>query len=419
MAYDLESVRRSFPALRSEAVFFDGPGGTQICQPAIDRMTEYLIETNANHGGAFATSQSSDATIHSARLAMADFFNAGHPDEIVFGPNMTSLTLAVSRSLARTLAPSDEIIVTRLDHDANIAPWHHAAEAAGCTVRTVDFDVEDCTLDLAGLKAAVNENTALVAVGLASNAVGTINPVAEIVEAAQKVGALTYVDAVQYAPHRAIDVQELNCDFLVASAYKFFGPHLGVLYGKRTHLEALPAFKVRPAPDRPPGKFETGTQNHEGIAGLLGAVEYLAALGRSEGATFLPALEDRYSGRRLDLAAALALIEDYERDLTRALLDGLTSLPGIRIYGLIEESNLGQRVPTVSFRIEGVAPARAAEFLGDLGIYLWHGNFYALAVTERLGLEEMGGLIRVGLVHYNSHEEIESLLDGLRALGAG
>lgn len=419
MPYDLESVRRSFPALRSGAVYFDGPGGTQICQPAIDRMNQYLVETNANHGGAFATSQASDATIEAARLAMADFFNAKESEEIVFGPNMTSLTLAISRSLAQTLSASDEIVVTRLDHDANIAPWHHAARTAGCQLRTIDFDVEDCTLDLRGLKGALNDNTALVAVGLASNAVGTINPVAEIIESAKQVGALTYVDAVQYAPHRAIDVQALDCDFLVASAYKFFGPHVGVLHGKRDRLEALPAFKVRPAPDQPPGKFETGTQNHEGIAGVLGAVEYLAELGRSQGAPFLSQLEGQYSGRRLDLKAALALIEQYEAGLTRALLEGLESLPGIRIYGLTERDRLPLRVPTVSFRVEGIEPARVASRLGEVGIYLWHGNFYALAVTERLGVEEEGGLIRVGLVHYNSHQEIDRFLDGMQVVQAG
>lgn len=419
MALDVQRVRRSFPALTSDTAFLDNPGGTQICRPALDRIRQYLTETNANHGGAFATSQASDALINSARGAAADFLGARRPHEIVFGPNMTSLTLNLSRSLARTLTPEDEIIVTRLDHDANISPWLHVAEAIGCRVHWVDFDVEDCTLDLNSFHGALNENTALVAVGYASNAVGTVNPVRELVEASHEVGALCYVDAVQLAPHSPIDVQELGADFLVFSAYKVFGPHIGVLYGRHDLLDALPAFKVRPAPERPPGKFETGTQNHEGIAGLLGALEYLAELGREYGGDQLPGLKDKYSGQALDLRAGMSAIEEYERGLSDRLLTGLGEIRGLRLFGHSDSGDLHRRVPTVSFRLGDLKPRRVAELLGELGIYVWDGNFYALAVTERLGLEEKGGLVRVGLVHYNTAGEVDRLLDGLTAVQAG
>lgn len=415
MTFDVEPTRASFPALSSEAVFFDNPGGTQIVDQALTRMQRYLVETNANHGGAFATSLASDALVAQARSAMADFLIADRPEEIVFGANMTSLTLALSRSLAQELRQGDEIIVTRLDHDGNIAPWLHAAQASGAEVRWVDFDVEDCTLDMESFERALSDRTRLVAVGAASNAVGTVNPIADIAAAAHDAGALCFVDAVQYAPHRPIDVQSLGCDFLAISAYKFFGPHVGVLYGRYEQLDRLPAFKVRPAPEQPPGKWETGTGNFEGIAGVLGALEYLAELGRREGGPFVELLSTHYQGRQLDLKLGLTAIEAYERDLTRQLLDALKSIPKLRLYGLESESDLERRVPTVGFRLADMPPRRVAELLGELGVYVWDGNFYALAVTERLGLEQQGGLVRVGLVHYNTVAEIKQLHDGLRA----
>lgn len=419
MPFELEYVRNQFPSLQSDAVFFDNPGGTQIAKPALDRVNAYLMETNANHGGAFPTSQASDAILDSARAAMADFLNASSPDEIVFGPNMTTLTLGVSRAIGRTLSDGDELVVTRLDHDANISPWLLAAEDAGATVRWVDFDVESCTLDMDSFAQAINDHTRLVAVGYASNAVGTINPVEEVIEMAHAVGALCFVDAVQYAPHRAIDVQALDCDFLAVSAYKFFGPHVGALFGKRALLESLPAYKVRPAPNQPPGKFETGTQNHEGIAGTLGAIEYLAALGRRVGSPPSDQLEVEASGRRRDLLAAMRAIQAHERQLTAELLEALAGIPQAHVYGLTDFADLDRRVPTVSFRLPAAAPREAAAFLGDLGVYVWDGNFYALAVTERLGVEQSGGLIRVGLAHYNRVDEITRLANGLRAFLAG
>jgi cysteine desulfurase family protein (TIGR01976 family) len=414
MPLDVPALRRQFPSLQSGTIFFDNPGGTQVPQIVIDRMVHYFLEANANHGGAFRTSQSSDAIIDEARLALADLLNASRPEEIVFGPNMTSLTLALSRSLASELTEGDEIIVTRLDHDANIAPWMQIAEARGATLRWLDFDVEDCTLRQDQFDDLLTDRTRIVAFGYASNAVGTINPVKTMVAKAQAFGALTFIDAVQYAPHGPIDVQDLGCDFLVASAYKFFGPHLGVLYGKHEHLDRLRAYKVRPAPNEPPGKFETGTQNHEGIAGALGAVEYLASIGEKY-ADRVQSL-DQYESRCLQLKGAMQAISNHEVALSQALIDTLQRVPGIHIWGITDSGGLDQRVPTISFTMEGLRPRQIAEKLAEAGINAWDGNYYALAVTERLGLESSGGMLRIGLVHYNTPEEIDRLGEVLPAL---
>jgi len=414
MKIDLSPYRAHFPALAGGAVYFDNPGGTQVPQQTIDRMVNYLIETNANHEGAFPTSQASDVMIDESRQALADFLNADLPQEIIFGPNMTSLAFKLSRSLAGEFTPQDEFIVTRLDHDANIAPWMIIAAERGCKVHWLDFDVEDCTLRLDQYESLLNERTKFVAVGYASNAVGTINPVRHMVKLAHEVGAMCFVDAVQYAPHGLIDVQDLDCDFLAVSAYKFFGPHIGVLYGKQDHLERLQAYKVRPAPSEPPGKFETGTQNHEGIAGALGALEYLAALGEGHQGE-----RDNPTHRQPRFAYAMAAIQSYESQLTRTLIETLSAIPGVRIWGITEEGDLDRRVPTVSFTLEGWHPRDIAAALGKRGIYVWDGNYYALAVTERLGLEEHGGMVRVGLVHYNTTAEIAKLGNALEDITAG
>ncbi|HSB90662.1 MAG TPA: cysteine desulfurase-like protein [Anaerolineales bacterium] len=407
MTLDPTRVRRQFPALAAEAVYFDNPGGTQVPQRVVERISNYLTTTNANSGGAFATSRASDAVVEEARLAVASFLGASRPEEIIFGPNMTTLTFNLSRALGRRLLPGDEIIVTHLDHDANISPWLLLAEDRGCIVHWLDFDVEDCTLRLEQFDRLLSSRTRLVAVGYASNAVGTVNPVAEVVRRAHQAGALCFVDAVQYAPHRLIDVRALDCDFLAVSAYKFFGPHLGALYGKFEHLARLRAYKVRPASDEPPGKFETGTPAFENIAGTLGALEYLASLA---GAT---------SPERPALANAMEAIHAYERTLTLALLERLGGVPGVHIFGLTEPDRVDERVPTVSFTLEGRSPREVAEALAQAGIYVWDGNFYALAVTERLGLEAHGGLVRVGLAHYNTVEEIERFDAVLRKVAAG
>ncbi|MGB9800715.1 MAG: cysteine desulfurase-like protein, partial [Thermanaerothrix sp.] len=397
-------------------IYFDNPGGTQITQMALDRMVHYLTLHNANHGGAFATSRESDAVLEMAHQAVADWLNAARADEIVFGANMTTLTLHLSRSIARTWQPGDTIVVTRLDHDANISPWVLAAQDRGCRVRWVDFHPEDGTLDLDDLARALEEKPRLVAVGYASNALGTINPVAKIVRMAHAVGAWVYVDAVQYAAHGPIDVQALGCDFLVCSAYKFFGPHVGVLYGRYDHLQALSAYKVRPAPTDPPGKFETGTQNHEGIAGVLGALEYLEWVGRTFGAAVDQPTLAVYGGRRRTFKQAMLAIQAYEANLSRALLDVLEATPGVTVYGLRDRTRLAERVPTVSFTLAGWSPRAVATALDQAGIYVWDGNFYALAVTERLGLEGKGGLVRVGPVHYNTPDEVQRLGDALARL---
>ncbi|MGC8855560.1 MAG: cysteine desulfurase-like protein [Anaerolineae bacterium] len=411
------TVRAHFPSLDRPAIFFDNPGGTQIAQESLDRIHRYLLECNANHEGAFATSIESDAILEEAHRAMADFYNAASPQEIIFGANMTTLTLHISRSIARTWNPGDEIVVTRLDHDANVTPWVLAAQDRGVKVNWVDFDMEDGTLKLDDLQRALERKPRLLAVGYASNALGTVNPVAQIVEMAHQVGTLVYVDAVQYAPHGPIDVQSLDCDFLVSSAYKFFGPHVGILYGKRALLEELFAYKVRPATNHLPGKFETGTLNHEGIAGVLGAIEYLEWLGQTFGGEQSEGLrEESYTGRRLNLKKAMRAIRAYEFELSRALLTALQSIPGLTLYGLSDVRRLEERVPTFSFRLEGLSPRQVAEKLAQQGIYAWDGNYYAINVTERLGLEESGGMVRVGAVHYNTLEEVERLQSALQNL---
>lgn len=428
---DLNQLRSQFPALTMQvngqpAVFLDNPGGTQVPQPVVDAMTDYLLHANANRAGAFATAQRSDAILDDAHAAMADLLGAASPDEIVFGPNMTTLTFAVSRALGREIGPGDEIVLTRMDHDANISPWVLLAEDRGATVRWVDFDVEDYTLDMAGLRSLLNERTKIVAVGYASNATGSVHDIATITRWAHEVGALVFVDAVQYVPHGPVDVQALGCDLLACSAYKFFGPHVGVLYGRYELLDRLRAYKVRPAKNQPPHKFETGTQNHEGIAGALAAVAYLAALGSRYGASAystnglppLPVGEGRGEGesRRENLHRAMTILRAYDHVLSAAILDQLDGIPGLRVHGVTDRSRLAERVPTVSFSWQGHHPRAVAEALGRQGIFVWDGNFYALSVTERLGLEAQGGMVRIGAVHYNTPAEIERLGDALRRL---
>ena len=417
---DVHALREQFPALRQPygdqpVVFLDNPGGTQVPQSVIGAISDYLIHNNANHGGAFATSQRSDAILHEAHCAMADLLNAVSPDEIVFGPNMTTLTLNVSRALARELGPGDEIIVTRMDHDANIAPWLLVAEDTGATVRWVDFDVEDYTLDMAALRDLINPKTKIVAVGYASNATGTVHDVKTIVDWAHAVGALVFVDAVQYAPHGPIDVQTLGCDLLACSAYKFFGPHQGVLYGRYALLDRLRAYKVRPAPALPPGKYETGTQNHEGIAGTLAAVNYLAEIGQQYGTPYAAQFPN-LTGRRFDLKTGMAVLREYDHVLSAAILDELETLPGVKIHGITDRHRLGERVPTVSFTWGARHPHEIAAALGAQGIFVWDGHYYALAVVERLGLLDSGGMVRIGAVHYNTVDEIHRIGNALRAI---
>ena len=412
-AFDLTWIRAQFPALAQEvnghpAVFFDGPGGTQVPQRVIDAVADYLIHHNANTHGAFATSRRTDETIDAARAAMADFLGCA-ADEVVFGPNMTTLTFAISRAFGRDIRPGDEIVLTRLDHDANVAPWK-ALEAQGAVIRMVDIDTEECTLDMADMARAIGPRTKLVAVGYASNAVGTINDVATITRMAHAVGALVYIDAVHYAPHGPIDVRALDCDFLACSPYKFFAPHMGALYGKREHLARLRPYKVRPASDDIPDRWETGTKNHEGLAGVTAAIEYLAELGQriKSAAT-----------RRVALVQAMEAIKAYERGLSERLIAGLLAIPGLTFYGISDPARFDMRTPTVAVRLAGRSPRELAEALGRRGIFCWDGNYYAINLTERLGVEADGGMLRIGLVHYNTVEEIELLLEALNELRIG
>lgn len=416
MTLDLSLIRSQFPALTGEAIFLDNPAGTQVATQVLKRINQYLVEMNANVHGAFATSAASDMLLDDARAACADFYHASRPEEIVFGPNMTSMTFNFSRSLAWQLNPGDEIVVTRLDHDANITPWTMVAEDRGCKIRWVDFDVENGMLRLDSLEAALAHKPKLVAVGYASNALGTINPVKRITQMAHDAGALVFIDAVQYAPHGPIDVQDLGCDFLVSSAYKFFSTHVGVLYGRYDLLEELLAYKVRPAYDLPPDKFETGTKNHEGIAGVLGAMEYLEWIGETFGQVYSEKYQDRFQGRQLRLKQAMAAIRAYEYEISRVMIETLKGIPGVRLYGLDDLRQLEARVPTFAFTMDGYSPRQIAEKLGEADIYAWDGNYYALAVTERLGVEEQGGMVRVGPVHYNSVDEIERLGEVLSSL---
>jgi cysteine desulfurase family protein (TIGR01976 family) len=402
----VSKLRTEFPALQQERhgrplIFIDGPGGTQAHGSVIEAMNRYLVEANSNVHGPFLNSQRTDETVWAARQAMADLLHASRPEEIVFGPNMTTLTFNLSRAIGRALSPGDEIVVTRLDHDANIAPWM-ALHERGAIVRHVDFDPADCALDVESLEAAITPRTRLVALGYASNAVGTINDVARATELAHAAGAWVYVDAVHYAPHGSIDVQALGCDLLVCSAYKFFGPHQGVLYGRYGLLDELPAYKVRPAGDSPPDKFETGTQSFEAMAGTTAAVDYLAAVGRRYGeeptATVsgpdVPAVPGPQD-RRQALEAGLGAIRAYERALCHRLVAGLQSIPGLQIYGITDPDCFDQRVPTVSVRLAGLAPQEISQRLGEANIFAWAGNFYALAVTQRLNVEEVDTLLGV------------------------
>ncbi len=414
--FDHGAVRSRFPALASGDVILDNPGGTQVPREVTDRIVRYLHETNANHGGAFPASRASDAVVAEARAAAADFLGANRPEEIVFGPNMTTLTFQMARSLSRDWKPGDEVVLTRLDHDANVSPWLLAAADRGATVRWLDFDPADCTWSVEELRSLLSERTRLVAVGWASNSVGTVNDVEGAAEAAHAAGALLYVDAVHYAPHGPIDVVAAGADFLACSAYKFFGPHLGILWGRHDLLEKTFAYKVRPAGDEPPDRWETGTQSFEAVAGTLGALEYLEWVGEQFGGPHREPLAGRYAGRRLTLKTAMAAVHAYEARLSRALLEALDGVPGLAIRGISDPALFAARVPTFSFTMGGRHPRAIAEELGRKGFRVWDGNYYAVGVTERLGLEATGGMVRVGAVHYNSVEEIRRLGAALRDL---
>lgn len=410
--FPLDWCRSQFPALAREVggrpvVYFDGPGGSQTPRRVIDAVAGYLGNTNANVGGQYVTSRESDAMLETAHRAVAEFLGTAISESVIFGANMTTLTFALSRALARTWKVGDEIIVMRLDHDANVTPWVLAARDAGATVRTVDINANDCTLNLDELDAALSPRTRLVAVGCASNIVGTINPVGEICRRAHAVGAQVFLDAVHFAPHCLPEVTAWNCDFAACSAYKFFGPHVGVLWGRPELLKSLTPYKLRPVTESLPGRWMTGTQNHEGIAGTLAAIDYLTDLGRE--------IQPQAKTRRDALVAAYDAIGKFERDLCARLLDSLAKIDGLRVLGITDRNRLHERTPTVSFVHVKKSAAEIAQRLGEQGLFVGNGNFYALQVTEALGLEP-NGVVRVGLMHYTTPDEVDQLLAAISAL---
>jgi cysteine desulfurase family protein (TIGR01976 family) len=408
-ALDIQYVRSQFPSLAQTvkgrpAVFLDGPGGTQVPQRVINAISDYLKRNNANTGGSYATSRNTDGMIANARSAMADFLNCDS-DEIVFGPNMTTLTFAMSRAIGRDLVSGDEILLTHLDHSANVSPWQ-ALEDRGVTIRFAEINEADCTLDMADLASKITNKTKLVAVGYASNAVGTINDVKKITRLAHAAGAMTYIDAVHFAPHGPIDVRDIDCDFLVCSTYKFFGPHMGVLYGRRDHLTRFQPYKVRANTNAVPNRWEWGTLNHECIAGITACVDYIADLGTH--------LNRSARTRRAAVLTAFEAIHEHERGLLEKLIHGLLQIPGLKLYGISDPKRFDHRCPTIAVRIKGKTPLELATKLGEQGIFTWDGNYYALNLTERLDVEKDGGFLRIGLAHYNTAEEVERLLVALR-----
>jgi len=392
---DLAAVRSRFPALASGAAFFDGPGGSQVPQSVIDAVAGYLRDSNANLGGAFPTSRASDEVLEGARAAAADF-TGGEPEGIAFGANMTTLNFQLAHAVARTLEPGDEIVVTALDHDANVSPWLVVAGDHELVVRTAPLRVEDMTLDLGALEELISERTKVVAFTLASNAVGSIPDAARIAAAAHGAGALAWADGVHLAPHRRLRARELGLDVVLCSPYKFFGPHLGIAAIRPDLAESLPADRVRPASENPPGhRFETGTQSHEAIAGTLAAIEYLRELGDG------------------DLDAGFALIEQHETHLTARFLNGLPD--GVQLYGIRTPEG---RTPTFCFNVDGRPPREVAELLAERELYVWDGDYYALEPMRALGLADSGGAVRAGFLHYTTEDEVDRLLEALADLTA-
>ena len=417
MAFDIEAVRNQFPALsktdnNNARLYLDNPGGTQVPQIVLDEMLAYLTHDNANLGGYFTTTMASGETVSAARAAMADLLNAPSSEEIIFGQNMTSLTLHISRSIGRKLSPGDEIILSTMDHEGNVSPWLLMARDHGLTVKWLTFNPDTFEFDLDELRALVNTKTRLLCISAASNFLGTINDVATATRIAHEAGAWVYVDAVQAVPHVVTDVEAIGCDFLVCSAYKFFGPHQGILWGKRTTLDQLEPYKVRPASEKIPASFETGTQNHEAMAGTKATIEYFANIGRTMGAPWRQH-HSAFSGRRQHIRMAMDALFDYELTLTGKLIDGLTRLPTVRVLGITDAQALQRRVPTVSFQVERRSAVSVAQALAKQNIFVWSGFYYAIEAARVLQISDSDGAVRVGPVHYNTEAEIDIFLDAL------
>ena len=412
VAFPIEDVRSRFPGLQRvvnghRAIFFDGPGGSQAPESVGDAVRHYLMHQNANIGMSFATSVETDALIKETMEACADFVGCEDHREIVFGQNMTSLTIQLASALSRTWGPGDEIVVTRLDHDANVRPWVLAAEWSGATVRRVDVNPDDCTHNVESLNSSINDNTVLVAVGAASNLSGTINDVASICKKAHSVGAEVFVDAVHYAPHLLVDVNKMGCDYLACSSYKFFGTHQGILWGRADRLADLPVAKLRVSTEEVPFRWMTGTQSHESMAGTLAAIEHLAWIGRT--------ISGSEIGRREALQVAFSAIENYEQDMCWRIIEGLKTNAGIKIWGITDPDRILERAPTVSFTHNSMTAQQIGDALAERGIFVWAGNFYALELSEALGLEPEG-VLRVGVLHYNTMEEVERFLSELSSI---
>jgi cysteine desulfurase family protein (TIGR01976 family) len=415
-SFDMSQLRDQFPALQQVVrgrvpAFFDNPAGTQVPLDVIDAVRDIMTTSNSYPHGNFSASERSSDAVDGAHAAMADMLGAASPEQIVIGPNMTTVTFAMSRAIGRGLSAGDEVVVTNLDHDGNVAPWR-ALEERGVVIRVVDINPADCTLDMNDLAAKIGPRTHVVAVTHCSNLVGSIVDVTEVCRLARQSGAISYIDAVQYAAHGTIDVQAIDCDFLVCSSYKFFGPHLGILYGKRERLDAIHPYKVRPASESLPGRFETGAPSVEGCAALLGTMNYLQHVGTVAG----PSDGGAETGRRGLILQAMRAFRAQEMILGRRLLEGLARIPGVRIWGITDPARMAERVPTVSFTLAGHHPDEIADSLAKQEIYVWSGNNYALSLTERLDLERSGGVVRVGPVHYNTAAEIDRLLEHVDAL---
>jgi len=424
MKIDIESIRAAFPALSitdegKPRIYLDNPAGTQVPKSVVDSMSQCLFEANANLGGYFPTSLNADAVMNDAHTAMADLLNAPSSNDIVFGQNMTTMTLHVSRSIGKQFSAGDEIILTRMDHDANVMPWLLLARDLGLEVKWLPFNLETFEFELPELEKLITDRTRLICVGGASNLTGTIHDIKSICSIARAAGAWTYIDAVQSVPHVSTDVQELGCDFLICSAYKFFGPHQGMLYGRREVMEQLEPYKVRPASDRMPGSYETGTQSHEGAAGVSATVDYYANIGETMAQDYFER-NQHFRGRRQAVHAAMDFLFDYEAELASQLVSGLQQLPGVRIQGISEPGAMRRRVPTVSFTVDGDSPDRIAKALAAENIFVWSGHNYAVEAATALGIMDNGGAVRVGPVHYNTTDEIDQLLSTLaEILSAG
>ena len=420
MSFNLDAIRAQFPALAitdngTRRIYFDNPGGTQVPQSVVDAISDCLLTKNANLGAHFVTSKSADAVVQAAREAMADFLNAPSSSEVIFGQNMTTITLHISRSIGRLFSPGDEIVLSKMDHDANIGPWLLMARDLDLEVRWLPFNTKSFEIDPEDLDEIITERTRLVCVGGASNLTGTINDVTAICARAKAVGALSFIDGVQSAPHVPIDVQQIACDFFICSPYKFFGPHQGVLWGRREVLERLNPYKVRPLTSELPWCFESGTQSHEGLAGVSAAVDYFAEIGRTMAADYA-ANWPQFSGRRQYIHAAMDLLFEYEKTLASHLIDGLLEIDGVTIQGITARDALDRRVPSISFTHDSHQPDDMAKALAEQNIFAWSGDFYAMDAAKVLGVSDSGGTLRVGPVHYNSIEEIDELLQALRSI---